>query len=72
MYHLVFHANPLKIVLLVILQNHFYMKKDVYFKGKATAFRITRALEPIPNWDLKALKNRHREMTNKFREIFLS
>ena len=50
----------------------FQEKKDVYFKGKATAFRITRALEPIPNWDLKALKNRHREMTNKFREIFLS
>jgi hypothetical protein len=54
-------------------QNYdFIKKKDVYFKGKSTPFRITRWLENKDKWTLEELSERHQKLLNDAKEIFLN
>lgn len=54
-------------------QNYdFDKKKNVYFGKKETPFKITQKIRDISDWDLQALKNRHEELTNVAKTIFLS
>lgn len=54
-------------------QNYdFNKKKDIYFKGKGTSFRITQQLENTDRWTLEELKARHQKLLNDAKKIFLS
>jgi len=54
-------------------QNYnFKKKKEAYFKGKSTAFRITQYLERIDKWTIEELKERHNVLLNSVEEIFLN
>lgn len=53
-------------------QNYdFDKKKDVYFKGKSTPFRITHEVEDKDEWSLEELKLRHQKLLSDAKEIFL-
>lgn len=53
-------------------QNYdFNKKKDVYFKGKSTPFRITHEVENKDEWTLEELKSRHQKLLSDANEIFL-
>ena len=54
-------------------QNYdFGKKKDIYFKGKSTAFKITRYLESIETWTPEEVKKRHEALLAEAKKIFLS
>ena len=50
----------------------FNTKKDVYFKGKSTPFRITQRMENKDKWTLEELKARHQKLLKDAKEIFLN
>ena len=53
-------------------QNYnFIKKKDIYFKGKSTPFRITQWLKDKDRWTLEELNKRHQNLVNDAVEIFL-
>jgi len=49
----------------------FKRKKDVYFKGKSTAFKITQDLEKVEKWTITELKDRQEALIRDAKEIFL-
>jgi len=51
---------------------NFKRKKDVYFKGKSTAFKITQNLEKIEKWTMVELNERHKDLIKAAKEIFLT
>lgn len=52
-------------------QNYDYQKKkDIYFKEKSEAFKITQELESIPVWNALNLQNRHNELINNVIAIY--
>ena len=54
-------------------QNYnFKKKKDVYFKGKSTAFKITQNLEKVEKWTMTELQERHEDLIKVAKEIFLA
>ncbi|MCK4735061.1 MAG: DUF262 domain-containing protein [Methanophagales archaeon] len=54
-------------------QNYdFNTKKDAYFKGKSTPFRITQIIENEDKWTLEELKARHQKLLKDAKEIFLN
>lgn len=54
-------------------QNYdFGKKKDIYFKGKSTAFKITRYLESIETWTPEEVEKRHEALLAEAKKIFLS
>jgi uncharacterized protein with ParB-like and HNH nuclease domain len=54
-------------------QNYdFERKKNVYFKGKSTPFRITQELDDYGQWDINSLEKRHREIMKRIEDILLS
>ncbi|MGB2728444.1 MAG: DUF262 domain-containing HNH endonuclease family protein [Halobacteriota archaeon] len=54
-------------------QNYdFNTKKDVYFKGKSTPFRITQMIENEDKWNLEELKARHQKLLKDAKGIFLN
>lgn len=54
-------------------QNYdFSKKKEAYFKGKSTAFRITQQLQSLEKWTLEELEARHQGLLNDAKEVFLS
>lgn len=48
----------------------FQKKKDIYFKGKSEAFKITQELESMPKWDMADLKNRHAKLIDNFVSMY--
>jgi uncharacterized protein with ParB-like and HNH nuclease domain len=50
----------------------FKTKKDAYFKGKSTAFKITQYLEGVEKWTLDELEKRHWKLIQDATEIFLN
>lgn len=54
-------------------QNYdFEKKKEVYFKGKSTPFRITQELDDYKLWNVDSIKKRHAELIRTIEGIFLS
>lgn len=54
-------------------QNYnFKKKKDVYFKDKSTAFKITQNLEKAEKWTMTELQERHEDIIKVAKEIFLA
>lgn len=52
-------------------QNYdFAKKKDAYFRGKSTAFRITRELESIRAWTPETLEERQADLAKRIDAIF--
>jgi uncharacterized protein with ParB-like and HNH nuclease domain len=54
-------------------QNYdFKRKKEIYFKGKSTAFKITKDLEAIEKWTPEEVEKRHEALLSEAKKIFLS
>ena len=49
----------------------FRKKKKVYFSKKWTHFRLTQELQKYDDWNIKTLKERHRELINRVKNIYL-
>lgn len=54
-------------------QNYdFEKKKEIYFRGKSTPFKITQELDDYTLWNVESIKKRQAELIGKIEDIFLS
>ena len=49
----------------------FAKKKEAYFKGKCTSFKITQELEKLDKWIKSEAEERHRKLAEEAKKLFL-